>query len=161
MTPTITNESNTRSLWLPDDPLDAEHALTTAILIPAGASVRVPTLCCGPVRLAGGGHRIPFSAGTVGWIVVGGDEWHLNLFGHSRAAQQAARRRWNIPINPGTSAVRRDVEGFAGLIYRMLWKRVKSATPRGTDWIAQAKSVRAGALFLGRDLIHLFSVKTL
>jgi len=53
------------------------------------------------------------------------------------------------------------VEAFAGMIHRLPWKRVKSATPRGTDWIASAKSIQAGALFAERNLIHLFSIKTL
>jgi hypothetical protein len=157
--PAITNTSKARTLFLPSDHLDNFRVLTTAILIPAGATVRVPSLCCGPAH-GGGGNRIVLGAHAVGWIVVGIDQWKMHLFGHANAAQQAARRRWSICASHGSLPGRSEIEAFAAMIHHLPWKHVRSASPRGTDFVAQAKSIQAGALFVGRNLIHLFSVKT-
>jgi hypothetical protein len=160
MTPAITNSSNVSVLFLPGDHLDNGHVLTAAILIPAGATVRVPVLCCGPAR-GGGGNRIVLGAHAVGWIVVGVDQWKMDLFGHQEAARQAGLRQWSICASHGPLPARSEIEAFAATIHWLPWRRVKSATPHGTDWVAQAKSVQAGALFVGRNLVHLRSIKVL
>ena len=157
--PILMNPGNTPPLFLPRDRITGTLYLNCSILVPPQKKfVRVPNLCFTLAQRVRLGSPVVPPVDAVGWAAFGFHRWELHVFGNRQACRKAGYRRLTLR-DPGTVAIS-DVKSFVNLAHRLPWERVKSVGI-GRAWVATLGHIQAEVLFLDRQLVHLYSVKTL